>query len=98
MWARQNEADEPFQHPAWDYSGGSAPPAHSFTVRSHDELASFIPSGDRVMPRTPAVWALSVLKLRPFDRSQNRIVASSLALMSGGRREEVEEKGSGVII
>ena len=64
------------------YSVGSGPPAHSFTVRSHDALASFIPSGDRVMPRTAAVWALMVLKQRPFERSQNRIVASSLALMS----------------
>src|ERR1041385_9076382 len=65
-----------------DYSAGSSPPAHNFTVRSHDALASFIPSGDKGTLRTPAVWALSVLKQRPFERSQNRIVASSLALIS----------------
>ena len=80
--------DDLFEHPEkfcslmGDYSVGSAPPAHSFTVRSHDALASFIPSGDRVIPRMPPVWALSVLKQRPFDKSQNRIVASSPALMS----------------
>ena len=51
-------------------------------MRSHDALASFIPSGDRVMPRTAALWALIVLKQRPLERSQNLIVASSPALMS----------------
>ena len=65
-----------------DYSSGSGPPLHSFTVRSHEALASFIPSDERVMPRMAAVWALMVLKQRPFERSQNRIVASSPALMS----------------
>src|ERR1043165_8750103 len=47
-----------------DYSAGSSPPAHNFTVRSHDALASFIPFGDKVTLRTPAVWALSVVKHR----------------------------------
>jgi hypothetical protein len=61
-----------------NYSAGSAPPAHNFTVRSHEALASFIPSGERVMPRMAAVWALIVLKQRPFERSQNRIMVSDL--------------------
>ncbi len=60
-----------------NYSAGSAPPSHNFTVRSHDALASFIPSGERVMLQTAGVWALIDLKQRPFDRSENLIVASS---------------------
>src|SRR5262249_47757072 len=64
-----------------NYSAGSAPPSHSFTVRSQDALASRRPSEASVMPRTPPVWDLIVLKHRPDLRSQNRIVLSSPALM-----------------
>ena len=56
------------------YSAGSGPPSQSFTVRSHDELASFIPSGESARPRTAAEWVVSVLKQRPFERSQKRMV------------------------
>jgi hypothetical protein len=41
--------------PALFYSAGSAPPSHSFTVRSQDALASLSPSAESERPRTPPV-------------------------------------------
>src|SRR5215831_15829610 len=67
--------------PALFYSAGSAPPSHSFTVRSQDALANLSPSADSATPLTPPVWPLSVRKHRPDFKSQNRIVLSSPALM-----------------
>jgi len=57
------------------------PPPSTTNGRSHDALAA---SSHPVTgyPANASSMGLSVLKQRPFDKSQNRIVASSPALTS----------------
>lgn len=62
------------------HSSVFAPPSQSLIVRSQEALARRVPSGEKVMQRTPPAWPLRVRKLRPVARSQNLMVWSSDAL------------------